>query len=174
MVLRLERDALHFLRGHAVDAVELREVGVDERVVAREQVDHRAVLCAQVVAKRGGFLAHRLFELVVERRVKLCAGPRRADAVRAEPAQEKVVRERLRARVGKHPLHLSFERGRLRKLVLFREREQLVVGNRRPEEKREPGRQLDVIHFRGGDHRAGRGFRRRPIFFDSEKKVRRD
>ena len=173
MILRLERHALHLLRGHTVDAVELREIGIHEGVIARDQVENRAVLGAQIVAKRGHLLAHRALHVVVESREKLRARARFADFVRAQPAEKKAGGEPLRALVREQPLHLRFEHRGLRELIFLRRREQFLVWNGRPEKERKPRRQFDIAHLRRRDDGTRRRLLRRAILLDAEQKIRR-
>src|SRR5690606_6196770 len=89
----------------------------------------------------------------------------RGEAARLEPLADEVLRERVRLRVAEHALDLHANRFGIIELAARREREQLVVRHRAPEEIAEPRRELVIRERRV---RAGRR-----VGFAPEQKLRR-
>src|SRR5690606_8583719 len=98
----------------------------------REELELRQVIGARVAAAR------RVREDV---RIRIDL----VQALQIEPLKHEVARERARARVREHPLHLRLEHGRIAELAADRELEQLLIRNRVPEKERQLRRERNAV-----------------------------
>ena len=101
-----------------IEAVELRQAAIDERVIGVEKVIDRAIRAEQLAEEERGLLAHRRLEIVgVVDREFVHVGRHRAELAEGEPAVEEFVHEGIRARVGEEPLGLRAHRSGLRRVT---------------------------------------------------------
>ena len=132
-----------------VDAVELRQRLVQERVVGVEDLLHRPPLADQVLEGRDRFLVHRRLHVVGE-----LGEARGVDAailvevVEAEPLAEELGGQAARLRVGGHPRDLRRQLLRIAQLAGRGGAAQLVVRNRRPQEEAHAAGHLPVVERR--------------------------
>ncbi len=111
-----------------------RQPFVHERVVGVEQVDHASVFADDAFEQHLSFAAERLPQVLVE----ILRGRLHVrEIAQVEPLAGKIVRQRLRLRIGEHPLHLLLEDLGIVELPLGGDIEQLVVRNAAPEEERQ-------------------------------------
>ena len=117
---------------------------VDERVVGRHQVEDAAVLVHDGREEELGLLAEGLAQVVVE--VRELVGVRRdgAEVAQMQPLAGEVLDERGAACVRQHPPHLGAQHRRLAQAALGGQRQQFLVGNRAPQEERQPRRQFEI------------------------------
>ncbi len=159
-------DAAELRPPDARDAVVPRQSLVEKRVVGRQQLDHAAILANLVLDEQLGFLPQRVAEVLVELGKRLRVGRDAAHVAQVEPLAGKIADERRGTRIGEHPFDLPPQHHGIRQPALFRERQQLVVGNRAPEKQRETRGELNIA-----DAVERRGTSARRIAFDEEQEV---
>jgi hypothetical protein len=139
-VLVGQRDTAEVAAVDAGNAIVPGELLVEERVLRGQEVDDAAVLGQLIAEKQLDLADERGAQVVVEPgEVPVDVRRQRPDVAGLEPLREEVVDEgRACALVGEHPADLPLEHGRVLQLPLFGRRQQLVVGNRAPEEERQP------------------------------------
>ena len=142
---------------------------VDVGVVGVEQIEEAAVLLAELVEEGGHLVAHRLLERAVEGREELGRRAGVVQLLQLQPLRGEVVGQRAGLLVGKHPLDLRREHGRVGELSQVGQPEELLVGHGGPEEVREPDGQLVVV-----DRDAGSAVGSRPVLLDPEEELGRD
>ena len=165
-----EIDAAELGPGDARDAVVPRQPLVDEGVRAVEEVEDAAVLADDVLEEQLGLAAHRDAQVVVERR-ELVPVARRAIRARGTAATGRRTPRQRRAPSGPAACGAPAPRARrLAQLPLVRRAHQLVVRHARPQEVRQPRRQLVLAdRMRPARRRAAA-----PIALDAEQEVGRD
>ena len=86
------------------------------------------------------------------------------DVLQPQPLRGERVPSASDARIGQHPARLLLERARRRQLALARQRQQLLIGRRAPQEERQARREVDVGDAVGLPGRASSGsFSRRKM-----------
>ena len=92
-----------------------------------------------------GFFLHRLAKVVVEIREGFKIRIGALEIAQVQPLLGEVGDERLRARIGQHPLDLLLQHDRVLQLALARERQQLLVREAAPEKEGQARRQREVV-----------------------------
>jgi hypothetical protein len=146
-----------------------RQPFVEERVVGGEQIQDAAIGPQLVVHQQLGFPQERASQVLVELGEDVRIGRPARDLAEAEPLAGEVLGERTRARVPQHPADLRFDHARIREPPALGQRQQLVVRDAAPEEKRQARREVEVAQPVG---RAGPKVRR--IGLDAEQEVEAD
>ena len=144
----LQADPLELFPLHVLHPVMLRELFIHERVVRIEEVEHRPILTHDVLEERLRFLLHRRAQRVVVSRERLCIRRSDAQVAQLEPLPAKILHQRARLRVLEHSFHLPIKV--LVQLPLLRQREQLRIRHRAPEEVRQPRREREVVDGMNG------------------------
>ena len=118
---------------------------VQERVVGVQQIEHAAILADDALEEQLGFPLEGLPQVVVEVKEHLRTRPEPGHIADVQPLTGEVADQRLRARVGEHPLDLLLEHAGLMQRLLLRDVQQLVVRDAAPQEERQPRRQLQIV-----------------------------
>src|SRR5690606_22485155 len=120
---------------------------VEERVVGRQEIDDAAAAEQHAFDEEGKLLLHQLagVEQPARMRELTAVGRDLVELRDPEPLEREAVDERLRARIGEHPLDLRREHAAIAELRLRREVEKLLVRQAAPQEERETRRELEVV-----------------------------
>src|SRR5205807_1648334 len=116
------------------NAIMLREVGVQERVVGVEDVDHRAVVLEEVSEETNGFLIHRRAQGCEGGEVALAFFAQLIEVVDVQPSAGELSREASHARIAEHAARLRGEHTGIVELAACGERPQFRIGSRGPKE----------------------------------------
>ena len=140
-----------------------RQPFVQERVIGVEEVKDAAILAKNAADKKFCLALHGLAEVIVE--IGKGAGIRRdgAQVTQEEPLIGETGHKRLRARIGEHALYLPFEFGGCAEIGS----QKFVIGNARPQKKREPRGQFNIADAINRTRGKARG-----LGLDAEKKLR--
>ena len=89
------------------------------------------------------------------------------EILQPQPLRREARRERVGARIGQHPLHLRLKHRRRVQRLGARRGQQTIVGNRAPQEEREPRGEFEIVYLIVGASRRGRG-----LLLEAEHEVR--
>ena len=130
---------------HVRNPVVAREPLVHEGVVGIQQVEDAAVLAHDALEEELRLGAEAVSKLVVEVREVARIRDVALQVPQHQPLAREVVDERARPRIGEHAAHLLLEHRRPAQPALCGCIEQLIVGDRAPEEERQPRGELEVV-----------------------------
>ena len=117
---------------------------VDVRVIRIQQFDNAAVFTDDVVEQEFHFLAHRLPQRIVKVRINQWQWTCALQAAQVQPLTGKIGGKRCGSRILKHPANLVGKNRRLFQAALRRERDQLRIRARTPQEKRKARCQFNI------------------------------
>ena len=151
------------------DPVVPRQPLVQERVAAVDEVEHAAIVADDGLEEELGLAPHRQPEVVLELGELVAVAGERFERAELQPLAAEVLGERPCLRIAQHPPHLEGEDLRVAQRPGVGGAPQLGVRHARPEEVREPRRQLvrrDAVRRRrrgrrGRSRSSGRGSRAR-------------
>ena len=139
---------------------------VDERVLRVQELQDAAVLANDRREEEIRFLPHRLAEVVLEVGELVGVGLGGFERTSLQPLPAELLDQRLRLRIAQHARHLRAQHAWRPQCVRRGEPAQLGVRRARPEEVRQPRRQLVVRH------RLRRSVRRGSRPLEPEQEIR--
>ena len=142
----LELDPPEAIAFHVGDPVMERDALVEIRVLRSQQIDHAAVFPEDAVGEE------RQLGAEILARIRSAGGIREhrrvrhdlVEALHVEPLMDEIARQRHGTRIGQHAPDLPVEHGGLAQLAVDAELQQLLIGNRVPEEERQLRRELEI------------------------------
>ena len=153
-------------------AIVARETLVQERVAAVDEIEDAAILPDDRLEEELRLAAHRQPQVVFELRELVAIPRQRFERAELQPLAAEVLGECLRLRIPQHPPHLEGEDLRIAQRARIGRPPKFGVGHARPQEVRQPRRQLvrrNLVEAR----RSGSGSRDRPLALDAEQEVGR-
>ena len=142
--LRSQRHAAELRSVNVGDPVVLREPLIDEGVIGREQVQDAAVFVNDAAEEQLDLAPESFAQRAIEVRKQVHDGLAGLHAANVQPLPREVFDERVRARVGDHPLDLLLEHLGVVQTTLRGKLDQLLVRDAAPEEEREARGELQI------------------------------
>ena len=165
------RHAPHLSAHDPGNAVMPGEPLVDKRVVRREEIGHGAVIAKDLAEERLGFAAHRRLQLLVEIGIEAHIGIDLVEVLQPQPLPGKPRAEHIGPRISEHAGDLRVEVRGAREPARLGQAQQFCVGRRRPQEERQPRRQVEIAE---GVGLSGLGRQRSVLETKYEARARQD